>query len=92
MDADFIDFNEVHRLTGYSRAHIDRLEKHPTYMGDDPFPVRFRYGNFRVMWSRREVVAWLERRIRRDGTRIPPVPKKKREKDVAPVPQERAQD
>lgn len=79
MDADFIDFSEVHRLTGYARASIDRLEKDKKYMGDDPFPVRFRYGNFRVRWSRREVLSWLERRIRRDGSRIPPVPKTKRE-------------
>lgn len=78
METDFITFDEVHRLTGYSRAHIDRLEKDPKYMGDDPFPGRFRYGGYRVLWSRREVLSWLDRRIKRDGTRIPPVPKKKR--------------
>ena len=62
---DYIDFNEVHRLTRYSRAHIDRLEWDPKYMGDDPFPARLPYGNSRVVWIRTEVVAWALRRIKR---------------------------
>lgn len=61
---DWIDFAEVRKITGYSRAHIDRLEWDPKYKGDDPFPARFMYGNSRVLWKRTEVVAWVNRRIK----------------------------
>jgi len=64
LEDDWINFEEVHRITGYSRAHIDRLETVTKYMGDDPFPRRSMYGNYRVFWRRSEVVAWKLRRIR----------------------------
>ena len=81
---DYIDFEEVKRITGYCRAQIDRLERVPKYMGDDPFPVRFEYGTRRVMWLKSEVRAWRLRRIARQlkprpapprkGVRLPPLP------------------
>lgn len=85
MNDDFISFAEVKRITGYSRAQIDRLEREPKYMGADPFPVRFVYGNRRVLWKRAEVIAWRDRRIKRDGTRLPPVPPKGSKK--SPIPE-----
>ena len=68
----YIEFDEVSRITGYSRAHIDRLERDPQYMGDDPFPVRFLYGG-RCLWLEREVRGWKSRRLRRATPRLSPV-------------------
>lgn len=67
-DDDWITFEDVHRITGYSRAHIDRLEWNPKYMRDDAFPARSTYGG-RVVWSRRAVVEWRLRRIKRGDHR-----------------------
>lgn len=74
-----LSFDEVHEITGYCPAHIKRLETDPKYMKSDPFPARIVYGH-RVFWDEQEVLAWHERRKRRD-VKLPPV---KRKKDMFP--------
>lgn len=60
-----IDFKELKTIVPYSRAHIDRLERDPKFMGDDAFPARVQLGKCRVCWMLNEVRAWLSRRPRR---------------------------
>ena len=59
-----IGFKELRTIVPFSRASIDRHEKDPEYMGDDPFPRRVRISPCRVCWWLDEVLAWLERRPR----------------------------
>jgi predicted DNA-binding transcriptional regulator AlpA len=58
---ELIAWEEVHRLVGYCRMQIDRLEK------ADDFPKRIKLGKGRggrVMWRRVEISAWIDSRPR----------------------------
>lgn len=52
-----IRFPEVKRRVGYSRMHVDRLEK------DGKFPKRIRLGENSVGWLESEVNAWLAAKV-----------------------------
>jgi predicted DNA-binding transcriptional regulator AlpA len=58
---DLIGWGEVHRLVGYCRMQVDRLEK------ADGFPRRIKLGKGRggrVMWRRSEILTWIDGRPR----------------------------
>jgi predicted DNA-binding transcriptional regulator AlpA len=59
-----VDYRELRNYVPFSRAHIDRLETNPDYMGDDPFPGRVQVSKCRVCWWLGEVTAWVRRRPR----------------------------
>ena len=56
-DKRVIRFPEVKRRVGYSRMHVDRLEK------AGKFPKRIQLGENTVAWVEREVDAWLDAKI-----------------------------
>jgi len=58
MPSRILRFAELHRLTGLSKAHIDRLEQ----MGD--FCGRIRLGRRAVGWLHSEVCDWIEERAK----------------------------
>ncbi|WP_434619323.1 helix-turn-helix transcriptional regulator [Azospirillum sp. B2RO_4] len=50
-------FPEVQARVGYTRVHIDRLER------DDKFPKRVQIGTRAVAWVESEIEDWLRRKM-----------------------------
>ncbi len=59
-----VGYKELRNYVPLSRSHVVRLETHPDFMGDDPFPARVQISECRVCYMLSEVMAWVSRRPR----------------------------